>query len=298
MKFNIEYTNGAGGDADVMGSSLGIPKNEIVTFEYNITQEELNKEMKKTYGSSEGQKTDDLIKENNSIKQYEERRQKEREQTRELLTQIEIAEKKKQINDKIKKSRPEKPDICVICLNNIGYEDSFENNVSYLFKGFSGDIWIVEDMNGEDREIFAERFEVVEVQPPWRLIESTMTLVYDPPSDIELIECEDCNGTGMTMEMKCYGDSPIEVDVECPTCNGEGVIEVPAMKTLSNVSSSTADDMDIDFESLTKMVGDSMNIPKYMQKDSSFGSWARNYLNFGSQVKLPKSHVLEFSKEN
>ena len=333
MKFDIKFTDGAGGSPEGMGSSRGIPEQGIVTFVYNTTPEELHEEIEKLYDSSEVQKISKLVdsfepleyelkgrldnqgntkydvietnlktgerkvvyttsgledamalqgrlrddmarkafkekQKNESLRQHKERKQKEQEQTRELLKQIERANKTKQINDKMKESMPEKPDICVICLDNTGYEDSFENNVPYLFKGFSGDIWIVEDMNGEDREIFAERFEIVEIQPPWRLVESTMTLVYDPPDDtMEAIECEDCNGTGMTKETKRYGGQPVEVDVECPTCKGDGLVRVPIMRTLNTGSTEKQPSVDCEIikKEMSKLFGRETAVPHSME---------------------------------
>lgn len=36
--------------------------------------------------------------------------------------------------------------------------------------------------------------------------------------------CPDCNGTGETWKMVCYGNSPIEKVSTCELCNGEGEI--------------------------------------------------------------------------
>lgn len=36
--------------------------------------------------------------------------------------------------------------------------------------------------------------------------------------------CETCDGTGMVMDMVCYGGLPREKETECPDCEGTGEV--------------------------------------------------------------------------
>jgi hypothetical protein len=49
----------------------------------------------------------------------------------------------------------------VKCINNIGYEESFEKDSAYVLKKDTGDFFIVEDIFTNDVEVFKDRFEVV-----------------------------------------------------------------------------------------------------------------------------------------
>ena len=202
-------------------------------------------------------KVDNLKKNGKRIKELE-RIQKEMSEQDDVETSIEhikdwdkkrvskrddIIERQKEMEKKLIEDMPDKPDISVVCVDNTGYEECFEVGVNYLFKRVEEDgFWLVEDMNGEDQFVFSERFDVVDVQPPWRLIESTMELVYDPPDDaMEEMICENCMGTGTVVEMVCYGNKPIDNERECRVCEGTGVIKVPVMRYVSSLKQQTVD---------------------------------------------------------
>ena len=126
-------------------------------------------------------------------------------------------------------SRPPKPCVLVSCKDNIGLTESFEVGIEYIFKGFGEDknYWIIEDMMAEDITVMKERFDIVKPEKPWALNERSMTISYIETKEEmdELYEiCEECNGEGRTMEMKCYGDMPHEVYNDCEVCGGEGFI--------------------------------------------------------------------------
>jgi len=68
------------------------------------------------------------------------------------------------------------------------------------------------------------------------------------PKDI--IECEECNGTGEVMVGKLYPNGHTEVNEECPVCGGEGIIDKPKQPLKQAVHCKTQEEWDFVTEKL------------------------------------------------